>query len=514
MEVFLKNKFYLPILAGFLSTSLFSIGVNDFIPRLDFLYEERFDWDSIDTKAVLFPENFIWGTGDSAFQTEGIVTANGKTIQNSWTAWEEQMIVKNGITQPRTPEGKRAGKACNRWHLFKEDINLEKELGLNAHRFSIEWSKIEPQKGVFDEAAMQHYIDYAREMINNGIQPIPTLWHHTWPLWLPDGFETEEAKEEFVIYALYVINAFKEAGLLDTVKIWLTLNEPIGYVMAAYIQGKYPPGKKYYFDLCGKVAKNLLDTHIAVYDAFKKIDPSLQISFAHMMNPMQPYHPWNPLDYFPAKIFDFITNDVALEYFKTGIFHWLNLSNLPDLTPYNFLKKIINLDISLSVFTKQYNPQAIGKIDFVGVNYYTHTLLKMFAPSARPDEKLADNYPVPMIKAMYPEGFYECLKKASQLNLPILITENGFSATDSLREEYLQKHIYIIYKALQEGMDIRGYLFWTLTDCFGWNSGQHSRHGIFAVDFKTQKRTFRRGVQYLIDVVKYKSYAPPIAPLA
>lgn len=478
------------------------------------MYEERLNWDSINTKEVLFPENFIWGTGDSAFQTEGIVTANGKTTQNNWTAWEEQIIVKNGIMQPRIPENKRAGTACDRWNLYKEDLKLEKGLGLNAHRFSIEWSKIEPEKGVFDEAVMEHYLEYAREMIAHGIQPIPTLWHHTWPLWLPNGFETPEGQDEFIKYALYVLEAFKKAGLLDHVKIWLTLNEPIGYVMAAYIQGKYPPGKKYYFNLCGTVAKNLLDTHIAVYDAYKKIDPSLQISFAHMMNPMHPYYPWNPLDYIPAKIFDFITNDVALEYFKTGTFYWLNLSNLPDLTPSNMLRKIINLDISFGVFSKQYNHNAIGKIDFVGVNYYTHTLLKMFVPSARPQEKLADNYPVPMIKAMYPEGFYECLKKAAQLNLPILITENGFSATDLLREEYLQKHLYILHKAIQEGMDIRGYLFWTLTDCFGWNSGQHSRHGIFAVDFATQQRTFRPGAQYLVDVIRHKSYGTSVKPLA
>jgi beta-glucosidase len=514
-----KIKFYLAFFAAFslsvLTLNTASFTLSSYLPALPSmqLYEDRWNWNTIDTTKISFPCNFIWGTGDSAFQTEGVVTAGGKTIKNSWTEWEEQIIIKDGIKQPRTPLNNRAGKACERWTYYKEDIQREKQLGMNAHRFSLEWSKIEPQKGVFDPEAMQHYIDYAKEMLALGIQPIPTLWHHTWPLWLKHGFETEESKEEFTKFALYVLHAFKDAGLLKHVKIWLTLNEPIGYVLAAYIDGKYPPGKKFSFDLAGKVAKNLLDTHISVYEAFKKVDPTLKISFAHMMNPIQPYHPWNPLDYLPAKIFDYLTNDVALEYFKTGNFYWLNIADWKDITLNNFWNKLKSLHFNIGIFSVQHNSNAIGKLDFIGVNYYTHTLLKMFKLSARPEEILADNYEVKAIKANYPEGFYHSLKKAATLGIPILITENGFAATDKLRDDYLKKHLYVIYKAMDEGVDIRGYLFWTLTDCFGWNSGQYSRHGILHVDFKTQERTFRPGAQYLVDVIKEKSYGNAIQPL-
>ena len=358
---------------------------------------------------------------------------------------------------------------------------------MNAHRYSIEWSKIETARGVFDTDAMQHYIDYTKELIDNGIQPIPTLWHHTCPLWfvnqttndtnsnLKPGFEDSRNIQDFVDFTVYVFNAFKGAGLLNNVTTWLTFNEPIGFALSAYVDGKLPPGKKFDFKTAGIVAKNMLDAHIAIYDAF---DPHVQIGFAHVMTPIQPYTPWNPLDQISAKIFDNLVNDVALEYFKTGNFNWLYL-------------------------VKNNNPNAIKKLDFIGVNYYTHTLLSMFQERTRPDEIVADGYPKgKRPKSLYAEGFYNSLKKASTLGIPILITENGFAAkTDSLREDYLKKHIYAISKAIKDGIDIRGYLFWTLTDCFGWNSGQHSNHGIYQVDFETQERTFKPSAQYLVDVI-------------
>jgi beta-glucosidase len=513
-------------LSLFFSSILFSISnlsaIADFstyLPSFSNFKEERWDWKKLETPdendvipltAISFPKNFIWGTGDSAFQTEGSEGPNGRLIPNTWTAWEEQIVVKDGIEQPRIPIEKRAGKACERWTYYKEDIKREKELHMNSHRFSLEWSKIEPKEGIFCYDAMKHYIDYMKTMIENGLMPLPTLWHHTLPLWLKDGLENKNFITYFLRYALFVLRSCKEAGLLEQTKLWLTFNEPIGFVLAAYVDGKYPPGKKMNFKVAGHVAKTLLDAHIAAYDAFKEIDPTLKISFAHMMNPIHPYHPFNPLDYLPAKIFDYIINDVALEYFKTGNFYWLNTIGWEDLSLSNFWNKIISFNFNIGIFSVKHNPNALGKLDFIGVNYYTHTLLKLFKISARPEEILADNYEVKAIKANYPEGFYHSLKKASMLGIPVLITENGFAATDSLREDYLKKHLYVVYKAMQDGIDIRGYYFWTLTDCFGWNSGQHSRHGIYAVDFETQERTYRPGADYLINTIREKSTGEPI----
>ncbi len=450
--------------------------------------EEHWDWSKIPFLDVEFPSTFLWGTSESAMQAEGDVSALGKRTRNSWTLWESQEIVINGIKQPRVPLDKRVGDACQRWTRYKEDVQLIKKLGMNAHRFSIEWSKIEPEKGVFDTDAMDHYIDYAEEMIKNGILPIPTLFHHTMPAWLIDvpaprmpGFEDTQTIQDFVAYALFVIQAFQKAGLLEKIPFWITINEPLAIPLSGYIYNVFPPGKKFKVRTAGIVAKNMLDAHIATYDAFKKIDPTLMVGFTHIMQPIQPYRPWNPLDQIPATIFDYLVNDVALEYFKTGYFNWVWL-------------------------VRDYNENAINKLDFIGINYYTHTLISMFKERARPDEKLSEAYGGKKIKAIYPEGLYDSLQKVATLGVPIIITENGFAYDNvELRDEYIKKHIYVLYKAMQEGIDIRGYLFWTLTDCFGWTSAHQSTHGIYKVDFETQERTFRPSAQYLVDVIAHKS---------
>ena len=461
--------------------------------------EERWNWDKIPCESIEFPKNFLWGTSSSALQTEGLITSNNQEVRNCWTEWQEEEIILNGVKQTRIPIADRMGKACEHWDRYPEDLKLAANIGIKAHRFSIEWSKIEPQKGVFDHEAMQHYIDYVWEMVKNDIIPIPTLFHHTWPLWFEykedesRGFAFEDSQniQDFVEYALFVFNAFKEAGLDEHIRLWITINEPVGVALAGYLSPLLPPGKKFKFKLAGIVAKNMLDTHIAVYDAFKALDATIKIGFTHIMQPIQPYHPWNPLDQIPAKIFNYLLNDTALHYFKSGHFNWLWI-------------------------LKDHNLNAINKADFIGVNYYTHTLLKMFKETTRPHEILSDTINGVEGKAMYPEGFYLSIKKASMLNIPIIISENGFATDDTqLREEYIKQHLYVIYKAMNEGIDIRGYLFWTLTDCYGWRSFFNCKHGLYKVDFETQERTLKDSARYLVHVMQHKSsFTNSIEPLA
>lgn len=483
-----------------------------FVLKIPIKYEDRWNWSLIELTPLVFPPQFIWGTADSSFQTEGIETAHGKSIQNNWTAWQEEEVEKSFslfrierilnalgiINRPkhsRIPPEKRVGNACERWSRYKDDILLLKEAGMQAHRFSFDWSKIEPEQGIYDYDALQHYLDYTQELINHSIQPIITLFHHTMPLWFSKkgGFEHKENIDDFVRFARFVFLHCQNAGLLPKMKYWITINEPMGFAFAAYINGNLPPGKKFNFKLAGLVAKNLIDAHCAVYETFKSIDSSVKISIAHAMNPIQPYHPWNPFDVIPAHFFDYLVNDVVLEYFKTGNFYW----------PKTSLTEYLNEGLSHGIYSQHHNPNAVGRLDFIGVNYYSHTLLKMFQEASRPEEVLADGYQARKIKALYPEGFYHSLKKAATLGVPLLITENGFASnSNSLRTDYLQKHLYVVHKALQDGMDICGYLFWTLTDCFGWDSGQRSIHGIYSVDYATQKRTLKPSAVYLLETIK------------
>lgn len=333
---------------------------------------------------------------------------------------------------------------------------------------------------------MQHYIDYTWELIRKGLKPLPTLFHHAWPSWLKHGFETEEAINAFKEFAEYVIRKFNEAGLLEHVKLWLTFNEPAGYALAGYVHGKYPPYKKINLQnlgalkQCGIVVKNMLDAHIAVYDVFKEIDSTLKVSLAHMMQPLKPYNPWNPLDQLPAKIFDYLLNDVTLIYLQTGTFNWL----------------------AGGIYS--YNKNAIGKLDFIGINYYTCTFLKNFKEAKRPNELLT-GVDEGSQKAIYAEGFYESIKKVARLmpNVPILITENGLATDDpEMRELFFRRHLYIIRRLLDEGISIYAYLIWTLTDCFGWNSGNNSKYGLYEVNWNTQERTLKKGLGFLQKVIE------------
>jgi beta-glucosidase len=461
--------------------------------------EERWDWSTIDTSQVSFPDGFLIGAGESDPQTGGRETAHGKKIKNTWTEWEKQLVSekyslftyegilkKLGLMEiqkkPRTPKEERIGFACHRWSHYKEDVRLLKKIGIKVLRYSLEWCKIEPEEGVYDIDALQYYINFTQELINNDIIPCPNLFHHTLPLWYAEkgSFEKAENIEKFVEYAVYVFNKFKEAGLLEKTKVWFAFNEAIGFVLAAYVDGKLPPGKKMHLKQAGIVAKNMLDTHIRIYDKFNKIDNSIKLGFIHVMMPMTPYNPQNPIEQFLAKTFEYLVNDVALEYFRSGNFNWLSM-------------------------IKDNNPNAINKIDILGVNYYSHTLLSMTGPKIRPDEICADGYPGgKRNKPIYAEGLYQTLKHAASYGFPLVITEFGFAAkleSVELRTQYFKQTFYAMHKAMQEGVPLYGCFLWTGFDGFGWNSGQHSTHGIYHVNHETQERTLKDNAWYFVEML-------------
>lgn len=439
-------------------------------------YEERWNWDNITITLdnLIFPANFKWGTANSALQVEGTQTWWGD-VENNWTKYQEKL-----------PKDKHMGHAAGHWNkeIYREDFRLAKEFGLNTHRFSIEWSKIQPHFAAhFDEIAMQHYIDYVKDMIDAGLEPMPTLFHHAWPLWFDElgAFEKAENIDYFVAFAVYVFEAFQKAGLLEKTKLWLTFNEPAGYAAGAYIDGRYPPNKKFAILLCGQVLKNMLDAHCAIYDAFKQKDTSVRISLAHAFVPMQPFNPWNPFDTFTSQLFNHLVNIVTLEYLATGQFNW-------------FISKI-------------YNPDACNKLDFIGVNYYSHTLLGWFKERNRPNSITADPAEGKKSKALYAEGFYHAVKKVASYfpDMEIFITENGFATENTEnRTIYIDRHLYVLNQLIKENINIIGYLWWTLTDCYSWGKGNVSIHGLFKVNFNDPSlpRTYKENSGHLKEIIK------------
>lgn len=455
ISFFLKKVFFFFVLFSINST---------------FAKQIKWDWNSINTNNIHFSKNFLWGCADSALQTEGTVSVDGQRIENSWTEFEKTLS-----------SGVRVGDACERWTRFKEDLQLLADTGMNAYRFSIEWSKIEPKEGQFDYQAMQHYIDVVDECLRLGIVPFVALFHHACPIWFmkKGGFETSKNSHYFVRYATYVFR-----HLHEKVQMWIIFNEPIAYSMEAYFRGKYPPAKKS-LPLTGKVCKNMLNAHVDVAKRFRAINSRAKIGITHMMHPIDGYSKWNPLEHSVGKWFSSLLNDTTIEFFRTGKFIW---------TPR---------------WIRTYNEDAPKSIDFFGVNYYTHTTIKQvgflkLAARVRPDEPIIDKSDDPeRCKVMYPEGMYRSIKKAARLGIPIYITENGAATLDpAIKNDYLKKHLYVVSKAIQEGHDIRGYFFWTLMDCFSWHKGYNNKHGLYAVDFDTQERTYRGNAEYLIETIR------------
>lgn len=423
-------------------------------------------------KKLEFPKGFIFGVGDSAFQTEGVQGPAEQKTENNWTQWEHQ---KDEQGEFHIVSDQSIGNACERWTRYKEDIALIAQSGFTHYRFSVEWSKIEPQKGVFDENALEHYCAVVDEVIKQGLTPILTLFHHTWPVWF-EGFENEEGIDSFVEYCMYVFE-----HMHAKVKTWIILNEPAGYAIEGYFRGEYPPGK-HDLQLAGVALLNMLKAHVTLYGKYKDIDPTVEIGIAKILQPIDPYHAWNPLEEAACSFFSWLLNDVTLEYFKTGNFTW----GAPGKTFHFF------------------DSQAANALDFLGINYYSHTVLsgqwnikKPLAPAHRPENMLSDDG-----KIVYPEGLIRAVEKGSMLQIPMYIMENGIAdKKGNMRELFLKLHLYAVVKAAEK-YDVRGYFTWTLLDNFEWRKGYTECYGLYEVNRETQERTLREGSKQFIEFLQ------------
>lgn len=437
-----------------------------------FKYPEiRWSWNKIDLKKIDFPNNFEWGVATAAHQVEG-------NSINNWSRWEEG-YKEDGSS--RIHNGDKSGLACDHWNRYEEDILLIKELGVDVYRFSVEWSKIEPEKGKFNKEAIQHYHDVCDALLLAGITPVITLHHFTNPLWFEDmgAFEKEENIQYFVRFSKYVFEA-----LNNKVKTWCTINEPAVYTSQGYFNGVFPPGKKNP-ELAGLVMRNLLIAHTQVYKQLKahKNGSSHQIGIVKNIFPFDPYNRWNPLDWFASRTLDGIFNQGALDYFSTGSFEF----SMPGID------KIIFNDSS-----------AINSLDFIGLNNYSHQRVKsqfnmnnFFQFEFYEDEEMTDMpYPI------YPEAIYRSIKRVSVLGKPIIITENGVAdKKDIFRSKYIDRYLFAVSRAISEGADIRGYYYWSFMDNFEWSEGYDMKFGLYKVDFKTQERSLREGSKHFIEII-------------
>jgi len=388
-------------------------------------------------KDLKFPEGFLWGTSTSAHQVEGW------NEYNDWWEWEHQ---------PGTiADGQMSGRAADHYHKFREDFDIIQSMNNNAHRLSIEWSRINPHKGEFNQRVIDHYIEVLQDLKHRKIKTMVTLHHFTIPIWFAEigGFEKKENVEYFIKFVDHVVPQLK-----DYVDFWITINEPNIYTMMSYMLGLWPPGKNNN-RLAYRVFNNLASAHKLAYESIHNVYPNnvAQVGIAHNVISFYTYDKHSFSDWLSVKIADWIWN------------HW-------------FMEK-----------TKVYH-------DFLGVNYYVHKRVKKIGLRNWGDLALEDRGEgrerTDLAWEIFAPGFFDALVDMSDYNLPIYITENGISTlNDHQRARYLISYLKELYHATKSGVDVRGYFYWSLLDNFEWDKGITSRFGLVEVNYKTLERTVR-----------------------
>ena len=392
-----------------------------------------------------FPKNFLWGAATSAHQVEG-------NNHNDWTEWEkenaERLSQESGGKYP--PENYISGRACDHYNRYEEDFDLAKEMEHNVHRFSIEWSRIEPEEGKFNQDEIEHYRKVIQALRARGIEPFVTLWHWTMPVWFArkGGFEKNGNIKYFVRFCEYVTKEFK-----DDVTFWITLNEPEIYTTSSYLKGVWPPQKQNLISYL-LVIKNLIKVHRESYRIIKKIEPSAQIGIAK--------------------------NNIYFEAYQNKINNWI-------------LKKFIDWWWNFYFLNRIKNCQ-----DFIGLNHYFHNRIKNLKFGQNENKKVSD-----MGWELHPEAIYYVLKDLKKYNKPVYITENGLADTkDENREWFIKESLKNIHKSISEGVDVRGYFYWSLLDNFEWDKGFWPRFGLVEIDYKTLKRKPRPSSKIYGEIVK------------
>ncbi len=413
-----------------------------------------------------FPKDFLWGASTATHQVEG-------GNHNQWTVWELEHAAQAAKTAAQRYEGLKvwpdikkqaqdpanyiSGRGVDHYHLYKEDFKLAKKLNLNSFRFGIEWSRIEPEEGQWDQAALDHYRDYIEELRQMDMEPILNVWHWTFPVWFEKkGGFTRAANVKY--FLRFVDKICKEYGHM--LRYVITINEPNVYAAFSYQLGIWPPGEKNTL-IMSKVYWNLVRAHKKSYKILKKHHPEMQVGIAAQVANIQAKRPHNFFDEIATKVMRYLWN-------------WW------------FLRRI----------RKQQ--------DFIGFNYYFTDYYTGTFKRENPHMPLSD-----LGWYMEPEGLYPILLRIwAHYKKPIIITENGVAdMNDEYRRWWLEETIVAMERAISEGVKIKGYFHWSLLDNFEWADGWWPKFGLVAVDRQHgMKRTIRPSAKWFAERIARLSH--------
>jgi len=384
-----------------------------------------------------FPKKFLFGVATSSYQIEG------DNFNSDWWKWPARNAthsVAGGEEESEVIEN--SGRACDYWNRWREDHQLLTNLGVNSFRLSLEWSRIEPKEGEFSQTAIQHYREILEDLKTRDIKTVVTLWHWVSPNWFQEnyGLHKKKSREVFVNYGKKIID---ELG--DLIDVFVVINEPMMPLAFGFLNGKFPPGIKCPIKYW-KASRNLSKAYKEIYNYSKEKRPKIPVGITMLYNLFEPNNKFNPID---------------------QLIVWV-------------AKKFWN-----ESFFKRIRKQS----DYYGLDYYFHRKLGLFGQTQQSHLKVND-----VGWEIYPEGIKKALKEIwEKYELPIYIMENGLAdANDKYRGQFIKDHLHHVSQAITDGVDVRGYLHWSLMDNYEWLHGYAPRFGLVEIDYTTLERIPRK----------------------
>jgi beta-glucosidase len=406
---------------------------------------------------ISFPDDFLWGVSTSSHQFEG-----GNEF-NQWNDWERAGRIRCGGG---------AGTACDWWRSAERDLDLCQELGLNAIRISLEWSRIEPDFARWNEDALQRYREIITQAQRRGMRVFVTLHHFTHPRWFEarGGFLDAEAPRLFYHYARQAVRA-----LGDLVTDWVTFNEPNVCAAFGYLFGEFPPGRVNELNGALGAFAAMMRTHALAYEAIHKEQPGARVGMAVHYVVFEPERD-DVLDRQLASAYDTLFNRAPLHY----------LLGEPLPLPFALMAPSV--------------PEAAGKIDFIGLNVYNRLHVRfplgekagpggLWVPAHLPQGDRGTQAPY---GEAYPPVVAAAISTYAALRCPMYVMENGVpDREDRIRPWVLVNSLKELRRMWQLGHDVRGYFHWSLVDNFEWSEGWQLRFGLYELDLETGGRRAR-----------------------
>jgi beta-glucosidase len=435
-----------------------------------------------------FPFGFLWGASTAAYQIEGAWNEDGK----GESIWDRFCHTSGRIANDDTGD-----VACDHYHRWREDVGLMKELGLQAYRFSVSWSRVLPDgRGSANPAGLDFYDGLVDGLLEASIEPFLTLYHWDLPQALQDqgGWPSRHTAEAFVEYADLV-----SRRLGDRVKYWTTFNEPFVSAFVGYLEGRHAPGSHDLGEALA-AAHHLLLAHGWAVPVVRRNVPEAQAGIT-----------LNLAGRVPASQ---SVADRAAAWQRDGV---VNRWFLDPISARGYPADIVAHYGHPMDFVQPGDMEAMAvPLDFLGVNYYSRDIVRSAQVAEEdnsPPTTLANPERTDMGWEVYPEGLYEILGRLHfDYRLPALyVTENGAAypdqldadgaVDDPLRIAYLEQHLEAAARAIAAGVPLRGYFVWSLLDNFEWGHGYSKRFGLIYVDYATQRRVLKSSAQWYSRVI-------------